>query len=866
MAEITKPILLDETGQELVKAVQQIAEKMESGTGSGGSADLTIGTVTSGNTASASISNGKLNLVLPKGDTGATGPKGDKGDTGAQGPKGDPGDAGTASSAPRYKPSKLGCANYTGVMGCDYAQIIIYGQSLASGTESQVARTDTALDGVYMVGSKAHWYKADTLTGLNPCKNAGDESPIVAAVNHFATLYRRYRDPAQKFIANSTGLGGRSIERLSKGCTSYGYEYLYKDAFLDYLDNTKSAMDAEGKTIKCVAVIFMQGEYNYDGHNSGQGFENGTDATSDKDEYKALLLQLKKDMQADIMEKYGQTEPPLFFIYQPGGAFITNSTSSINMAQQEVASECEDAVLLGSAMPCPRFRGGHMSSNGYRWQGEMIGKQLAESLIWGEASHAVLDRAITVEGNKVHIDYEVPVPPLVVDTCTVQAQSTYGYFVYVDGVGVTIESVEVHNTRVTLTCVQELSGKVAVKYAGNAVGDRDHRGIGNIRDSDGCTSLYTYADDTDETSSAGNTIDYRPQDANGDSLNGKHYPLWNWASHMYKEVIVDSITATDFTPKISSSKANVGDVLTLSWSYTPANANDGLDITWKVSDTDKAKLEGNKLTILSGSADDTVTITGTLANGTQHSVSIVIVANENPYATYYGYWDFASGDSSNTSKIKNLVTNEDDSILEGIDGSTSGYLTTDGLTLADTSALRIPVVSGMPDGIEIGIDFTIAEDSYVSQTLKNRTFVALVKESANELSFGTEKYGIAWPALRGVPSTSAAETELGWRYATDSGGTSLGNTGTWIAKTTLHQNLRLRLSASGTGEFAMKANSDSSWRTWTLPTYGGENIYYPRFQKIKDACDAILIGNRADMTHAAPGVIIHSAYIKEYGG
>ena len=77
MAEkITKPMLLDETGKALVEAVQQIAEKMESGTGSGGSADLTIGTVTSGSTASASITDGKLNLVLPKGDTGATGATG----------------------------------------------------------------------------------------------------------------------------------------------------------------------------------------------------------------------------------------------------------------------------------------------------------------------------------------------------------------------------------------------------------------------------------------------------------------------------------------------------------------------------------------------------------------------------------------------------------------------------------------------------------------------------------------------------------------------------------------------------------------------------------------------------------------------
>lgn len=79
------------------------------GSGSGGSASLTIGTVTSGDTASASIKNGQLNLVLPKGDKGetgadgkdgATGPAGAKGDTGpqgpagAQGPKGDTGPAG----------------------------------------------------------------------------------------------------------------------------------------------------------------------------------------------------------------------------------------------------------------------------------------------------------------------------------------------------------------------------------------------------------------------------------------------------------------------------------------------------------------------------------------------------------------------------------------------------------------------------------------------------------------------------------------------------------------------------------------------------------------------------------------------------
>ena len=66
-------------------------EKGEKGD-TGATPNLTIGTVASGSTASATIENGKLNLVLPKGDTGAKGEAGPKGDAGAKGDKGDTGD------------------------------------------------------------------------------------------------------------------------------------------------------------------------------------------------------------------------------------------------------------------------------------------------------------------------------------------------------------------------------------------------------------------------------------------------------------------------------------------------------------------------------------------------------------------------------------------------------------------------------------------------------------------------------------------------------------------------------------------------------------------------------------------------------
>ena len=92
MAQVTSPILTDETGQRMAAALETLAQNGGTGGGSGSTTDLTIGTVTSGDTASATIVNGKLNLVLPRGATGATGA------TGAQGPAGKDGAAGSTGA------------------------------------------------------------------------------------------------------------------------------------------------------------------------------------------------------------------------------------------------------------------------------------------------------------------------------------------------------------------------------------------------------------------------------------------------------------------------------------------------------------------------------------------------------------------------------------------------------------------------------------------------------------------------------------------------------------------------------------------------------------------------------------------------
>ena len=61
-------------------------------------ASLSIGTVTTGDAAAASITEGRLNLTLPRGEKGDSGPQGEKGEVGVKGDKGETGPGITAKA------------------------------------------------------------------------------------------------------------------------------------------------------------------------------------------------------------------------------------------------------------------------------------------------------------------------------------------------------------------------------------------------------------------------------------------------------------------------------------------------------------------------------------------------------------------------------------------------------------------------------------------------------------------------------------------------------------------------------------------------------------------------------------------------
>lgn len=80
-----------------------------------GGSSLSIGTVTTGDRAAASIEDGKLNLTLPRGAQGATGPQGEKGEKGERGEAGPAGAQG--ATGPQGEKGETGPAGAAGATG-----------------------------------------------------------------------------------------------------------------------------------------------------------------------------------------------------------------------------------------------------------------------------------------------------------------------------------------------------------------------------------------------------------------------------------------------------------------------------------------------------------------------------------------------------------------------------------------------------------------------------------------------------------------------------------------------------------------------------------------------------------------------------
>lgn len=421
-----------------------------------------------------------------------------------------------------YSQKLFGAIDYAMPTDFDYSQLLFFGQSFAQGGSSAPVTTGV-IPNCYMFGDHV---KALTGSAFNPLQLRTDvsepyEYPVVSCANALSRMYRRYTHDIN-IVASTAGSSGSSLQTLIQS---------YISNVVTMQTNMKSVADSENKSVGCFAIVFMQGESDYGGR------EN---STPDKDDYKALLLQTKNALQQSCMTNLGQDRKPLFFIYQTSGSWvkdytgIDNSELGVSMAQIEFAQENDDVILISPAYQVTTYTDNHPSSNGYRWLGEMYAKAIWQTLYRGWRFSNPIPKEFVREDKRIIIYVSSCILPLKLDTWTLPRQTNYGFKVTADGTEVGITDIALENNAIVLTLGSSIAEATSVKVTYGGVGV----GRGNICDSDTWSTWLKYLSDANDTGYDGNrVIGQSPTAEGGGSLVGQNYPMNNFLSIFYKELV-----------------------------------------------------------------------------------------------------------------------------------------------------------------------------------------------------------------------------------------------------------------------------------------------------------------------------------------
>jgi len=336
------------------------------------------------------------------------------------------------------------------------------------------------------------------------------ESVEVGALNMARRLYLQDKgikaDPAHLLVASNAATSGRSIAQLSKAGGTNEYKRV-----LQAVDQARQIALTEDASYNLSALLWLQGEYDYAEVQGG---------VNDKATYRQMLRQLRNDLNEDTAEAIGQKRMPAFISYQTDAkTSVVDGSLDIGLAQWELAQEEPNWYLAGPVYPYVD-KGTHLSANGYRWFGQMLGKVLHQVVVEQRGWLPLSPRRATVEGREILIDFHVPHPPLAFSEPYLghkaQMIENYGFVIADDKGKVPVENIEAAaDTVLRLVVGRDLEGIPTIRYASHAVG-----GAGELHDSDPTVADANYEYLPDEG---------MPDEANIEALVDKPYPLYNWS-------------------------------------------------------------------------------------------------------------------------------------------------------------------------------------------------------------------------------------------------------------------------------------------------------------------------------------------------
>lgn len=350
----------------------------------------------------------------------------------------------------------------------------------------------------------------DAVATLEPQAQEEGESVEVGALNMARRLYLeetdKEADPDHVLLASNAATSGRSIAQLAKEGGTHEYRRV-----LQAVDQARQVAEAEGGSYSLSALLWLQGEYDYAEVQGG---------INDKATYKKRLRQLRDDLYADTAKAIGQEKMPAFISYQTDAkTSVVNGSLDIGLAQWELAQKEPNWYLAGPVYPYVD-KGTHLSANGYRWFGQMLGKVYHQVVVKQRGWLPLSARRATFEGREILMDFHVPHPPMAFSEPYIGHETrmieNYGFVVTDEKGKVPIENIETAaDTVLRIVAGRDLVGTPTIQYATHATG-----GAGELHDSDPTVADANYEYLPDEG---------MPPEANIEALVDKPYPLYNWS-------------------------------------------------------------------------------------------------------------------------------------------------------------------------------------------------------------------------------------------------------------------------------------------------------------------------------------------------
>ncbi len=272
------------------------------------------------------------------------------------------------------------------------------------------------------------------------------------------------------------GQGATAIANLSKGTEPY-------QNFIDDIETAFNEATDKGWKFVIPAICWMQGESDI--------------VDYPKTDYKKMITKIWNDMNEDILRITGQNDSIRFICYQP---------NSLTRAEHFKAEryECKETIVpqtfvdllskdnrfWASGPTYPYHCVGekiHIDAIGQQQIGTLAANSVLGILRGKERFCGFIPLQANVEGNDVTIHFNVPTPPMTIDTIQVMKAGNYGFSVINNDNRNIINRVEIENNIIKISC-SESPIDCKIRYAVNGEYMKSgniHGPRGNLRDSRG---------------------------------------------------------------------------------------------------------------------------------------------------------------------------------------------------------------------------------------------------------------------------------------------------------------------------------------------------------------------------------------------